>query len=251
MKAMPFLLLISLLLTSCALPVLQQIPTQPTPSPEPSSTLPLPLVLSPTPAATDTPEPTPTLTPSPTPFEPFEAAVNVDRVNVRSGPGYLFRVNINVAEGTKFTILGKAPGGEWLYVETSTGMKGWVFAQLFDLPVPVSDLPVIQPQNVLVITGRVQDPQGSPISGIQYYLLQGEGLRARRTDAMTDETGTFYAFMPLTESGTWLVAYTAVACTSNTMDADCNCLNGVCGTSDPLDMTITLPWDDPLLFTWK
>jgi hypothetical protein len=252
MKAIAFLFLFALILTSCNLMPAAQPPTpEAPPTSTATPTLPPPQVLSPTPQPTDTPEPTATVTPSPTPFTPFEAAVNVDQVNVRSGPGYLFRVNVNVSEGTVFTILGQAPGGEWLYVETSTGMNGWVFTQLFDLPVPLEDLPLIQPENVTLITGRVQDAQSQPVSGIQYYLTQGEGLRERRTDAMTDESGIFYAFMPLGESGSWKVVYTAVACTSNTMDAECNCLGGVCGTSDPLETTITLPWDDPLLFTWK
>ena len=246
MKVIAIFVIMVGLLTACGLPVFQQgTPSQPT------QTSPPPQVSSPTPLPSSTPEPTATPTPSPTPFAPFEAAVIVEQVNVRSGPGYLFRIQDNVAKGTVFTIHGQSLGGEWVSIETSAGMKGWVFTQLFDLAVPLGDLPIIQPQNVQLITGQVQDPQGRLISGIQYYLTQGEGLRARRTDAMTDATGTFYAFMPLTESGTWLVVYTAVACTSNTMDADCNCLGGVCGTSDPLETSITLPWDDPLLFTWK
>ena len=70
---------------------------------------------------------------------------------------------------------------------------------------------------------------------------------------MTDISGTFYAFMPPDTSGTWLVSYTAVSCTSNTMDANCNCNAGVCGSPDPGSISVVFPRsaDEPLAFTWR
>jgi hypothetical protein len=35
------------------------------------------------------------------------------------------------------------------------------------------------------------------------------------------------------------------------MDKDCNCLNGVCGTIDPVMKNVTLPQTEPLEFLWQ
>ncbi len=68
---------------------------------------------------------------------------------------------------------------------------------------------------------------------------------------MTDSSGNFFAFMPLSASGAWTISYTAVACTSNTMDANCNCRNNSCGRPYPDSLTVTLPHDDVLIFAWR
>ena len=111
--------------------------------------------------------------------------------------------------------------------------------------------PEIQVQDAQIITGRVANAQSEPISGIQFALTQSNTVTTQRTDAMTDAEGIFYAFMPTSASGVWSVAYTAVSCKSNTMDANCNCLGGVCGAPDPLSQTVSLPQKQALIFTWK
>ncbi len=68
---------------------------------------------------------------------------------------------------------------------------------------------------------------------------------------MTDSSGNFFAFMPLPASGAWTISYTAVACTGNTMDANCNCRNNSCGRPYPDSLTVTLPHDDVLIFAWR
>jgi SH3-like domain-containing protein len=213
------------------------------------------LTLTKTPTATVTltliPSETPTITPSPTPFSTFPASVWADHVNVRANPGYLFQVILNAAVNTSFMVLGKAPGGEWTLVQSQAGTKGWIFTQLLESEYDLQAIPVIEPNSVQRITGKLVDEAGHPISGVQFAITQESAQNEKRNDAMTDVTGEFIAFMPLSASGTWDVTYVAIACTSNTMDADCNCKDGYCGTVYPQTQTTTLPQGQELLFAWK
>jgi uncharacterized protein YgiM (DUF1202 family) len=170
---------------------------------------------------------------------------------VRANPGYLFPIIQNVAQGTEFLVLGRSPGGEWILVKSAQGREGWVFAKLLDNEAELQFAPIIQPSNVQLVRGQVQNEIGDPISGIQFALTQGDTPDDPRTDAMTDESGTFYAFIPSSARGSWAVSYTAIACTSNTMDRGCSCLGGICGDVVPQSITITLPQTGPLVFTWK
>lgn len=255
MKWILLLLVFVLALSACSLP--NQFQTQPTPAPTTASPTPQPptstATLPPTPAATATvtASPTATVTYTPTPYTAFRARTMVENVNLRLNPGYLFPIKLVIPAGSSFLVLGKSPGGEWIYGETSTNSRGWIFRQLLESDNDLLAIPVIEPENVQLVTGKVVDSQGGPVSGIQYYLVPATGTSPLRTDAMTDEEGIFYAFLPEGYEGEWKVIYTAVACTSNTMDSECNCVGGLCGTSDPLEQTITLPQTAPLTFTWK
>ena len=239
-----FLLLLLLLFTGCN--ALNQ------PTPTPTETL-LPSPLPPTATFTPSPTPLPSATPTPTatPFAPFEVRTAVDWVNVRSNPGYLFTVQASVRKGTVFTVRGKSPGGEWIRVENDKGISGWIFAQLLESAVDLQAVPVIQPEEVVTVMGRVADRTGKPISGIQFKITQGEAPNQLRTDAMTDPEGVFYAFMPRSARGDWVVEYTAIACTSNLMDEKCNCIGGACGSPEPAKVTINLPDFPALVFEWK
>jgi uncharacterized protein YgiM (DUF1202 family) len=198
------------------------------------------------------------LAPSPTPFVPFDAAAAVDNVNLRENPGYLFKVLSKVKQGTPLKVTGRSPGGEWIFVQGPDGVTGWVFNQLLEQGKDYGAAPLVQPKNVQLLQGKVVDQQGKPVSGIQFMITQGNaqgsaqgsGTSSTRNDAMTDADGNFYAFMPPDSAGTWQVAYTAIACTSNQMDENCNSKNGVSGNVDPLAVTINLPHSDPLVFTW-
>lgn len=204
--------------------------------------------------ATDSFSPTPAPTDASQPFRPFSATPWADNVLLRSNPGYLFPKLGVLSQGTELRVLGHAPGNEWLVVQTTDGRSGWVFAKLIDLGGhDPAESPTIQPSGVQIVVGRVKDELQQPISGIQFALLQGSGSLAPRNDAVTDETGTFYAFMPADAAGSWLVSYTAVACTSNTMDPNCNCVNNHCGMPDPqrVDIVLPRPGDEILEFVWK
>ncbi|MCL4559423.1 MAG: SH3 domain-containing protein [Chloroflexi bacterium] len=246
-----FLWLFILMATAaCNYPVSKSTP-QPTAYPPPS-TQPAPATgttLAPT--AIPTSLPTPTLTPAPQVFTPFKSSVWADHTNVRANPGYLFQVVLNVLKGTSFTVLGQSPGGEWIYVETASGSRGWIYAQLFEPGVELQAAPVVQPENTQLVKGRVVDGSGNPVSAIQFTLLQGAGEKQLRNDAVTDAQGEFYAFMPADASGEWSVSYTGIGCASNVMDASCNCKEDACGTVNPPQVTVTLPPSETLEFTWR
>ena len=212
----------------------------------------------PVPSFTETPVPTATLISLPTdasppvltPSGPLYVSTSVQNVNLRTQPGTLFPVSRVMPQGTRLQVLGLSPGGEWVYVLNDEGLNGWVGVWVVD-KFPVQDFPTVEPGDVKRITGRVLDPNGLPVSGIGFAIEQQSASKTLRTDAISDASGTFYAYLPLSASGLWTVSHVSVACTSNSMDADCNCLNGICGASYPESATVSLPASEPLTFTWK
>lgn len=202
---------------------------------------------------TSTPEPTATLvvTPSSTPFVPFEVTTAVDYVNIRNNPGVIFAVKENVRLGTVLEVLGQCPGGEWINVRSGSGASGWVLHTLLQTAQDLQTIPIIQPQNVQLVTGKVLNASGQPVSGISFYIQSGSGTDAPFTRAATDANGVFYAFLPGTVTGDWQVFYDGIECSSNLMDENCKCINSICGTADPTWQTVTIPQAQPLSFGWK
>lgn len=210
---------------------------------------------TPIPTLTETPVPTTTNLSTltdviPTADGPVYVDTIVQNANLRTNPGTLFPVSRVMPQGTRLQVLGLAPDGEWVNVLNDEGINGWVGSNIVD-KFPTEQFPIVKPIDVQMVTGRVLDANGLPVSGIGYAIEQQSASKTLRTDAITDATGTFYAYLPQSVSGVWTVSHVAVSCTSNTMDANCNCLNGICGTSYPLSATITLPVSEPLTFIWK
>ena len=212
----------------------------------------------PIPTFTETPDPTSTVMSIPTdagppvvtPGGPFYINTIVQNVNLRTQPGTLFPVSRVMPQGTRLQVLGLAPGGEWVSVLNDESIRGWVGTHVVD-EFQVEGFPTVEPTDVQRLTGRVLDPNGLPVSGIGFAIQQQTASKTLRTDAHTDASGTFYAFLPRNLSGLWTVSHVSVACTSNTMDADCNCLNGLCGTAYPESASVSLPANAPLIFVWK
>ncbi len=176
--------------------------------------------------------------------------VSADNVNLRTRPGTVFPVSRLLAKGSRLELLGHAPGNEWLYVQTDSKVYGWVLAWLVSGGHDGGAVPEVEPADVLIVKGQVVDRSGAPISGVGFAVTQGTAPSQLRTDATTDQTGTFYAYLPTTSTGTWLVSYVSIACTSNTMDSSCNCI-GSCGKPDPGSVTINMPPQGVLQFVWK
>jgi hypothetical protein len=192
-----------------------------------------------------------TTTPDSQSFSSYFVNTSADNVNLRTLPGTLFPVSRLLVKGTRLKVLGRSSGGDWLYVQTDEQIFGWILVPLVKGGYDGGPPPVVVPQNVQVIRGQVVDLLGVPIRGIGFAITQGSGPKALRSDATTDNIGQFYAFLPISAAGQWMVSYLSVACTSNTMDANCNCVNGVCGRANPDSVTITLPSSGILQFIWK
>ncbi len=235
-----FVIIVAFILTGCAAGnMADEIPAALTEAP---------VLTAPPPPSTNIPDPT--IPPTPTPFTPITVTSMVDYANIRSNPGKLFDVVASVGQGTTFQVVGKAPGGEWFLIQREDGSMGWMFGQLIETDQDLQAAPVVMPANVMVLEGRIMKEDGQPVSGIQFAFEQERPGQIVRNDGNSDENGVFLVFMPPDISGNWAVSYVAISCTSNTMDADCNCLDGICGTVSPSAQTITLPQIEPVLFSW-
>lgn len=230
------------LLVGCSMPsryVVTPIPTITPPA--------APTEAATTSAVSDAPTPTATAGI----FAPFEIQLLDAPVNLRINPGTLFDVYRLLPAQATVTVLGKAPGGEWLYVDTDDGSQGWVATALAVTAPDLRNVPTVIPDGIQIITGKVVDTQGQPVTGIGFAAAVGQGGDgADSTNGTTDETGTFYIFLPASAGAIWTVSYVSMACTSNRMDANCNCINNTCGQPTPERMTITLPDDQLITFTW-
>ena len=204
----PFIafMLAILMMSSCSMPGQEVTP----PVVSKDTMLATPLIIqtnTPLPVHTETASPTLTSTtaPSATPFIPFTASVWAENVNVRTNPGYFFPALRLIKENSSLTVLGKAPGGEWVYARIPDGTEGWIFAQLIESSVDLQTIPIIEPTGIQLIRGRVTDSQGVPIQGVGFSVLQGAGENRPSNHVLTDSNGEFYSFMPLSARGEWTV----------------------------------------------
>lgn len=207
-------------------------------------------VFTPIPMLTVTSIPTDAVTPVVTVSGPYYIYTGAQNVNLRTQPGALFPVSRVMAQGTRLQVLGLARGGEWISVLNDEGINGWVGILTVDV-FPASQFPFVEPTDSQLLVGRVLDANGLPVSGINFAIEQRTASKSLRTDAATDTDGYFYAYLPKHISGVWTVSYVSTLCTSNTMDANCQCKGGVCGQSQPASADVTLPASGQLNFVWK
>lgn len=241
LKRTPFFIVLVLLVSACSKPASEATPTSTAATPE--TGVPFPTL----PAQT----PTPSL--SPTPFVPFTVKPAVDNLKVRMNPGYLFDAWGMVQQTDELTVRGKAPGGEWINVETAAGTQGWVFRELLTSTVNLEQIPVVTPTEVVVLTGRVLDVNGTPIRGVGLDVKQGSEAEALSNPVVTDGNGEFFAFLPAEASGVWTVSYSAIGCPSNAWsDSTCSSYKtGYTGNLEPQTISVTLPQATSLALTWK
>ena len=243
------LILISLMIASCGAPAATTAPGEV--ETVVAVTFAAMTELAPTSAPEAAPTSTVTLEPQLTPGKQFAntnfVQTTAQNVNLRVGPGTLFKVSRVMAQRTSLEVAGIARGDEWLAVYNQEGVFGWVLVQLVESGFDNSPPEYLEPENATLVTGTVHTELGTPVSGIGFALEQG----INRTDATTDEEGRFYAYLPSNLSGTWRVSYVSVSCRSNTMDANCNCLSGTCGGAFPVSVDVTLPSSSDLVFVWK
>lgn len=210
---------------------LTQIPTEipPTPSPLPSET---------------PPSASPTSSPQP---QAVSAVVNVDVINLRDGPGTVFKVMYKALKDTPMALLGIDPGKNWVLARFPSGSIGWVSLSFITPQGDPSILPVLPLDYAYTVSGSVVDTAGAPIEGLTVAIYQQVGSEERRTDTITLEDGKFTAFLPITENGTWNVEVVGISCTSRIVDADCN----YTGRFEPMYTKITLPEQSLVEFVYN
>lgn len=105
-----------------------------------------------TPLPTDTPTPLlpPTFTPLPSPEIPTETAVsliqaivNVERLNVRLGPGIEYPSLGLVDLGANLTVSGRISNATWLQVCCVDGVEGWVYTESVITEGDLAQVPII------------------------------------------------------------------------------------------------------------
>jgi SH3-like domain-containing protein len=249
-----------LLLAACAAPAATPTPIPPADTLLPTGTaippmdtlLPTSTQAVPTLTATPTVTATASISFTPTRFTSFTAVTTAAEVRLRTGPGYTFPVLRQLAEGSTVIVFGKAPGGEWIRVRTMETIEGWVFWRLLKTTVNLSEAPVVQPQNVQRIHGRVVDGSGTPIRGVSFDVVQGIQTVSGNNPVLSDPAGEFFAFLPPDSHGIWTVKHSGIACDSNVWtDTSCSGYkNGYKGNVEPASADVTLPYEGVLEFTW-
>jgi SH3-like domain-containing protein len=243
MKFITIWILLCLLLAGCGAPT-QSIPAPATTASSKST---------PIPPATTSPQAT-DITPTmdfvlPNPFIPFYVATTAENVMLRAGPGVKFAPKTTLTLGLQLLVLSRAPGGEWIFVQTPFESTGWVSATLLKSDKDLQSAPLMQPPDVQVIRGRVLDEKNEPVTGLSFGILEDvEG--ARSFTVITDASGVFYGFLPASSGGAWSVTFDKATCASNTMDKDCNCI-GACGGASPASVRVVLPQAEMLVFQWR
>ncbi len=237
-RAATVLLVLLLLASGCGLIAPAASPTAlPSDTPPPSPT-PVP----------PTPSPAPSLTPTPKTISPIEAHVSTAMINFRAGPGTTFQVLGTYLRDATVSALGKAPGDEWVWVQTADNKNGWMSVALLDLGTQVADLPVQALTDGLTVTGKVADASGLPIAGVDVALVQSSDTTSLRTDATSGADGVFFAYLPANSQGQWSAQVVGVNCRSRIMNAQCQYTgkfdqNGV--------LPVALPQSAPIDFVYR
>jgi hypothetical protein len=205
----------------------------------PTATYPAPLTTEPV-FPTNTPLPTSTPTPHPTatPYQPIEGKIVFDNLMLRKGPGFLFKAVATYPIDQAVHLLGRAPGNNWLYVQTLDNLTGWMKVEGIELNGNIYDAPEVTPENAVIVHGRVFAPNGSPASEIGLMVNPvGAGTDTSKQDVgVSDVTGRFYIYLPAGTSGDWTLVANAWGCKGSNVDRNCNLYGKF-----PPEQVITLP----------
>lgn len=201
------------------------VPTQPEPSP------------SPTPQPTETPAPV-----------VLTAQVNVARLNLRSGPSILHDIINQYETGDSLSVIGVAPGKQWVKVIAKGDKIGWMMAAHMTLQGDLSALPVLPISESLVAVGKITTAAGEPLAGIQVGITRVGGLEVVRVDGISQADGTIYVYAPVEYQGTWLASVIGVDCTSPIVDSNCR----FSGKFEPVEgIPLKLPQENQINFIYR
>jgi len=203
--------------------------------------------LTPTVELTVTPSATQTREPTPTPPSSFSATINANYALLRSGPSSMHQPILRYPYETTVTITGKATGDEWVFVQVPDQNTGWLSVQYLDLEYPLSAVPVQAAADTDLIYGIIQDSTGSRLAGVGISVCIDLCYQSHRTDAVSNQNGEFFAYVPNTTGDQLRVFVSSVDCWSSIMGPDCQFK----GTFMPEEIIIKeIPNIDPLLFMY-
>lgn len=235
------ILVIGLMAVGCG-PAAQETaqPTNPAPeATQPPSPTEIPA--SPTPEMTATPE----ATPAPV---VLSAVVGAATLNMRTGPSILHEILNQYQKGDALTLIGTAPGKQWVKVLTKDNKTGWMLAAHLTITGSVESLPTLPISESLVAVGKVVDSSGNGLPGIQVGLSRVGGATAVRVDGISMADGTVYVYAPVDYQGTWIASVIGVDCTSKLVDANCRYGGKFSPTTG---ITLKLPQDTEITFTYQ
>ncbi len=224
------ILLASALLAGCGMLSPQAASATPT-YPPPITTEPVTPTHTPLPSATPTPHPTPT------PYQPISGSILFDAMRLRRGPGFLFETVRQYPVDQTISLLGRAPGNNWFYAQTTDGFTGWMKMEGIELDGNFYDAPEVTPDRVVIIRGRVFGTNGSPASDLSLMIQpKGDDTTSMQDVGRTDVTGRFYIYLPEGTRGEWTLALAAYGCESSAVDRNCSLIGKF-----PEPSLITLP----------
>ena len=157
--------------------------------------------------------------PSVTPINTVSVLVNVDLLNLRSGPGTLFPTLFSLPRGSKVSTLGMTPDGKWIKVLASQANDsptiGWMIAEYLDLSALQISLQIEEWPAENTISGEVSDVQGNPINDVRVVATFQADLDGIWAEGTSNRSGNFFIYAPPELSGSFHIEVVAVNCYSN------------------------------------
>ena len=241
------LILLVLLHTAACSNARSDIPTQPEAPPTIQNTSTVTSTCTSTVEPTVTQTPTSTPQPTATPPSSFSSAINAHSALLRSGPSGMHQPILRYPYGTTVTITGKIAGDEWVFVQMADQNTGWLSVHYLNLDYPLSAVPVQAAAETGLIYGVIQDSTGNRLAGVGISVCIDLCYQSQRTDAVSNENGEFFAYIPSSNGNQLRVFVSSVDCGSPIMGTDCQ----LRGTFMPEEIIVKeFPNINPLLFMY-
>lgn len=196
-------------------------------------------------ALDETPEPEEVV---PTPQGTIQAVISTGYLNLRSGPGVAFTFLGSYPNETEIKVLGRAPGNEWLRVELQDGKTGWMSAAFLTLQGELKQIPQATIADAQVVTGKIIDSSGDPITGIQLALGQNYFAPEFQIATVSDENGEFFIYLPSQAVGAANIQIIGINCQSKIVNSNCNLETHFIYNEF---VETTLPSQYPILFLYE
>ena len=151
-------------------------------------------------------------------------------------------------QGDVVSVIGAAPGQQWLKILDKDSKTGWMFISHLNLKGDVAAVPVLPISESLSAVGRVVDASGKGIPGVQVALYRVGGAQVVRVEGTSLADGSLYIYAPVEYQGSWLANVIGVDCTSPIVDTNCR----YAGKFTPAaGISLKLPQDSEITFTYQ